>query len=169
MIVQKMKRLFTLLLVLALASLVSCGIGSSSQKTEQVKSIKALNDTIDSEINELVSLYRNSSASLDDIKSASNTIITIDDNVGELKGELISFNKEYINELTFDSDMFNQYEEIISDLTEWKDDLVDNYSNNSDLGDTYRITYNSNQAIIISNRYKLIENYKPDYQSLINE
>lgn len=161
-----MKRIFTILLILTLALLCGCGT-SNSQMIEQAKSIQVLNDAIDSEIADLVSLYRNTNTSLNEIKSSSDTITSIDDNIREIKGKLTSFNDEYDDKLEFDSKMFEQYEEIISDLKEWKDDLIDNYGDGSDLAETYRISYNSNQAIIIADRQKLIEIYKPDYQSII--
>lgn len=161
-----MKRLFTGLLIIFLAILCGCGT-NNTQMIEQAKSIQILNDTIDSDITNLVSLYRNSNTSLNEIKSSSDTITTIDDNIRELKGKLTSFNDEYDDKLEFDSKMFEQYEEIISDLEEWKDELIDNYGDDSDLAGSYRISLNSNQAIIISDRQKVIEMYKPDYQSII--
>ena len=162
-----MKRIFTVLFILAFALLCFCGTGCNNQKIEQAISIKSLNDTIDSDINDLVSIYRNSTASLNEIKSSSNTITNLDNSIGDLKEELGSFNNEYDNELEYDSDMFVQYEEIVTDLEEWKDDLIDSYGDTSGLAKTYRISYNSNQAIIIGKRKQLIDIYKPNYQSII--
>ena len=164
-----MKKISYFLLIITLVLLCSCGQGVNNQKIERAVNIKALNDSIDNDITDLISLYRNSNSALDDIKLASETITKIGDNVEKLEKELNAFNSEYNDELAYDTAMFEHYAEIITYLKKWRDDLIDYYGYNSGLAKTNRISYNSDHAIIIGNKKQLIQEEKPDYQLIIDK
>lgn len=155
---MKNHSLILLLFVIVFAScMVSCN-------TENVSAFKQLNNKIDQEISDIVSIFRDPKTTIDDVYESEEKISNLELDILRLQANLEGFNSRNNNILFYNSKLFDLYLEDVSDLREWKEILIDFFSGSmSGLEQAFRTSYGSIQATAINSRKEVIDSYKPKY------